>query len=333
MYIKFDVDELTGKPIVSLEKGNPFKYEINREFKGYSIIDYPDSYTVIDIETTGLSYDYDEIIEISAIKFVNGLETEKFSTLVKPIQEIDDFITKLTGITNEMVKNAPSIESAILDFYNFIKDDILVGYNINFDINFIYDNLLKYNNLFLRNNFVDVYRIVRYNLKELDSHRLKYVAKYYNLPKQSHRALDDCYLCNAIFKNIVTSIDFNKFKSLFNSKGKKKINSLKVKNIVSETNEFDENHVLYNKKCCITGKLERLTRKQAAQIIANFGGINQDLVTKETEFLIMGNNDFCPTLKDGKSSKQKKAENLILKGQEIQIIPEDVFYQLIFDEN
>lgn len=332
MYLEFGFDENTGKPKVILKKGSPLYEKIDRKFKGYSIIDHPQKYVVIDIETTGLSIDYDEIIELSAVRFVDGIEIEKFSTLVKPFEQIDEFITKLTGITNEMVENAPDIKSAIFDFYNFVQDDILVGYNVNFDINFIYDKLLEQHNIFLKNNFIDVYRIVRNNLKELNSHRLKYVAKYYNLPKQSHRALDDCYLCNAIFNNIVKSINFDEFKSLYNNKGKLKNNSFKVKNIVSEKTEFDETHILYNKTCCVTGKLERMTRKQTAQIIADFGGINQEQVTKETDFLIMGNNDFCPTIKDGKSSKQKKAEKLILQGQEIQIIPEDSFYQLILEE-
>lgn len=68
---------------------------------------------------------------------------------------------------------------------------------------------------------------------------------------------------------------------------------IKFKNIVSEKTEFDKTHILYNKKCCVTGKLERFTRKQIVQIIVDFGGINQDSVTKETDFLIMGTMIFA----------------------------------------
>lgn len=80
-----------------------------------------------------------------------------------------------------------------------------------------------------------------------------------------------------------------------------------------------------------TGKLERYTRKEAMQIVANLGGINEDGVTKKTNFLILGNNDYCSTIKDGKSSKQKKAEKYKVAGQDILIVPEDEFYTMLED--
>lgn len=72
-----------------------------------------------------------------------------------------------------------------------------------------------------------------------------------------------------------------------------------------------------------------MDRAKAMQIVANIGGINADNVTKKTNYLILGNNDFCSSLKGGKSSKQKKAEKLALEGQDIQIISENVFYEMI----
>ena len=75
-----------------------------RELKGKSLIEIPNKYIAFDIETTGLDPAYDEIIEIGAIKIENDKEIETFCTLIKPEYEIDEFITELTGITNEMVK-------------------------------------------------------------------------------------------------------------------------------------------------------------------------------------------------------------------------------------
>ena len=108
-----------------------------RELKGKSLIEFPNKYIAFDIETTGLDPMYDEIIEIGAIKIENGKEIETFSTLIKPEYEINDFITELTGITNEMVQNAPKINEVLTRFMDFIKDSIILGHNINFDINFI----------------------------------------------------------------------------------------------------------------------------------------------------------------------------------------------------
>ena len=78
--------------------------------------------------------------------------------------------------------------------------------------------------------------------------------------------------------------------------------------------------------------IEKYSRQEAAQIIVNLGGSCENGVTKKTNFLILGNNDYCSSIKDGKSSKQKKAEEYKLKGQDIEIIPESVFYDMINEQ-
>ncbi|EJD4619664.1 BRCT domain-containing protein [Campylobacter jejuni] len=94
--------------------------------------------------------------------------------------------------------------------------------------------------------------------------------------------------------------------------------------------EFDISHPLYNQNCVITGILGRFTRSQAMQIIADLGGINQDSVTKKTNILILGDNDYRAMIKGGISNKLKRARELILKGQDLKIISENVFYDMIF---
>ena len=93
---------------------------------------------------------------------------------------------------------------------------------------------------------------------------------------------------------------------------------------------FDEDNLLYDKSVAITGTLEKLSRKEAMQIIADLGGHCQDGVNKETNYLILGNNDYNPILRGKKSSKLLKAESLKLKGQDIDILSENVFYDVIF---
>ncbi|MBQ7596713.1 MAG: 3'-5' exonuclease, partial [Clostridia bacterium] len=129
-----------------------------RIYKGRSLLIFPADYTVIDIETSGLSPEECEIIEISAVKVRNDKITDTFSQLIKPERRISAFITSLTGITNDMVKYAPDIKSVITDFADFIGSDILLGYNVNFDINFLYDNMVKHLGTPLNNDFVDVLR-------------------------------------------------------------------------------------------------------------------------------------------------------------------------------
>ena len=88
-------------------------------------LDFIENFTVIDIETTGLSCEKNEIIELSAIRVRNGIITDKFSSLVKPSGHINSFIKNLTGISNEMVENAPDIKSVLPEFMEFVSQDVL----------------------------------------------------------------------------------------------------------------------------------------------------------------------------------------------------------------
>ena len=138
--------------------------------KGKSLITLPTDYTVIDIETTGLDPNYNSIIEVSAIRYRNNELVASFSSLLKPddyyildsdyvfddgdyitvngknIRYVDGFITQLTGITNEMLSTAPDTKTVLADLYPFLREDILIGHNVNFDINFLYDNFVYYLN-------------------------------------------------------------------------------------------------------------------------------------------------------------------------------------------
>jgi len=121
-----------------------------RGIQGNRLIAPPDTYVVIDTETTGLDYEFCDIIEISAIKVVAGEVVDSFSSLVQPppsftenpetgVEEctyVDEYITALTGITNASLENAPKIDSVFPAFANFIGNNILIGHNVNFDIIF-----------------------------------------------------------------------------------------------------------------------------------------------------------------------------------------------------
>ena len=91
-----------------------------RELKGRSILDFPESYVVIDVETTGLDPSKDHLIEIAALRVRDGKIEDSFSSLVKPSVEIDSFISDLTGITNEQLKTAPKPEDVLPQFCDFI---------------------------------------------------------------------------------------------------------------------------------------------------------------------------------------------------------------------
>lgn len=199
--LKFDIfGELYYNVFVTNIIERSFCVERIKRKKGKSRIAFPEDYCVVDIETTGLSPEECEIIEIAAVRYRNGEKSAVYNTLVKPHSTISPFITDLTGITNEMVKDAPDIETAIMDFYKFAGDDMLMGYNVNFDINFLYDNLLRCHGIYLSNDFVDVLRFARRVLTLLPDRRQTTVAAHYGIEiKGAHRAEKDCEICNACY--------------------------------------------------------------------------------------------------------------------------------------
>ena len=311
-----------------------------RENKGHSIICFPDSFCVVDIETTGLSPSCDGIIEIGAIKYFKGIELERFTSLIQPTlrndgKYIDDFISSLTGITNDDLKDAPKENEVLADFQKFLGEDIIVGYNVGFDINFLYDAFVKTLNIPLTNDYVDLLRVARKLYPELPHHRLEDLLDKYGIEnKNAHRALSDVEATKCCFDNMQDEVKKQfgterSFVDSFKHTNKNIGKSFHAVDIIGDKEKHDPNSPLYNRYCVFTGKLDRYTRQEAMQLVADVGGINEDRVTQKTNYLILGNNDYCTSIVEGKSNKQKQAERYKIKGQDIEIMPENVFYDMI----
>ena len=177
------------------EEGISFKHSPNkkREKKGRHSCSIIQDYTVIDLETTGLMADNCEIIEVAALRVRNGEAVCFFESLVKPKNPINAFIEALTGITNEMVENAPSAEEVIPKYLKFIGNDIVVGHNIaSFDTCLIYDYSMNILNKPFVNNMVDTLHFSRRCKIETENYRLQTIAEYLEIPYIPHRALNDC---------------------------------------------------------------------------------------------------------------------------------------------
>lgn len=330
-----------------------------RTEKGKSIIDLPDDYSVIDIETTGYDFSFDSIIEISALRVRGRSVVDSFSSLVKPTKFyifddedddeddeyfpvrslssatgyyfIDQFITDLTGITNEMLETAPDPKDVLPAFLSFIGGDLLVGHNVNFDINFLYDAAKAENLGALRNDFIDTLRFSRKVFPDLNHHRLSDTAAACSVSYEgAHRALSDCKIAFACFEKMreIVSSRFGSvadFKKLFVYGGKK----IDCSQITAQTDEFNEEHPFYHKTVVFTGALSGMLRKDAMQLVVNAGGYIADSVTKATNYLVVGSFDFIKSVKGNKSSKMKKAEKMILDGYDITIISENTFREII----
>ncbi|MBR3280790.1 MAG: 3'-5' exoribonuclease [Clostridia bacterium] len=194
----------------------------DRSLKGNNIVEQLKDYTVVDIETTGMSPNYNKILEISAIKVRGGKEVDTFSKLINPHENIPYFISNLTGITTKMaLDEGEELEDVLIGFKDFLQDDIILGHNVNFDVNFLYDNFCEVLDEPLTNDFVDTLKISRKLLPKLDHHRLDDLTDYYGIKaRNKHRALNDCDLTNKVYKNMCKEIksefgNFEDFKKLY----------------------------------------------------------------------------------------------------------------------
>ena len=168
--------------------------------KGQSL---DDSYVVFDLETTGFGPVKDKIIEIGAVKVVNGEIVEKFSTFVNPVIPIPYEITQLTSITDEQVMEAEEIEVILPKFLKFCEGCVLVAHNAAFDVSFI-NAKAKEQNIPTDFTVVDTVGLARILLPELSRFKLNVVAKALNISLENHhRAVDDAGCTAEIFVKFV----------------------------------------------------------------------------------------------------------------------------------
>lgn len=309
----------------------------NPRNKGKSLNEFPTDFCVLDLETTGLDPSFDEIIEVGIIKVRNNEIVDTYNSLIQPklyrcLDDegneiefyIDDFIVELTGITNDMLETAPVLNDIFSDILAFIGDDIIVGHNVNFDINFLYDFARENQYKEINNDYWDSMKLARRILKDLKHHRLRDLAEFFNLDYSGHRSLNDCKTTLKIMHLLKdfadqNSVDYLTLPHVYNAD---------MKNIQCTVENIDVNNYFYGKHICFTGKLETFKRKDAAQICVNLGAECDNNVTKQTNILVLGNFDYNATVKD-KSTKLKKAEKLILEGQDLLIMNEDLFLDTI----
>lgn len=164
--------------------------------------EYIPDYVVFDLETTGISWKHDEVVEISAIMVKNHKVISKFTTLVNPGRAIPYHASQVNGITDDMVKDAPVFETALTDFLEYVGDDVLVGHNIHaFDMKFIYRDCKRYFGKVPENDYIDTLKLARDCLSQLAHHKLTDLAGHYGISIQgAHRALNDCRMNQAVYE-------------------------------------------------------------------------------------------------------------------------------------
>lgn len=160
------------------------------------------TYVAFDLETTGLDLENDEIIEIGALKVIDGKVADRFMEFVKPIQPISQKITEITGISNDMVAKARNTEAIIREFVQFCEDYILIGHNIMFDYKFSKKYARQYGLAFEKKG-IDTLKIACKIHKEFESKSLGALCEHYHVVNQSaHRAYHDALATAKVYQSM-----------------------------------------------------------------------------------------------------------------------------------
>lgn len=174
------------------------------------------TYVIFDLETTGLEPTIHEITEIGAIK-TKGAELENiYSTLIKPKAPISAEITRLTGIDDSLVADAPGIETVLPKFLDYVGEAVLIAHNSDFDVSFLKSQINRFNKeKTLANNVLCTVKLSRLLLPQLPNHKLHTVAGHFGFEtKNRHRAMGDVELTYMIWTKFVPLLKEKGFKSI-----------------------------------------------------------------------------------------------------------------------
>lgn len=293
-----------------------------------------DYYVVFDIETTGLSRKDDRIIEIAANKYDKDHLIEQFHRYINPGRPIPPFITQLTGVTNDDVKDAPSIQDVKAEFLSFIGNCPLVGHNIKtFDIPFLTAQL----NHSFTNELIDTLYLSKKVFPGLPSYKLTYLDQALQLGAlEHHRAGNDIVMTNALYLACKKPAKYRKHLA-----DKERLASIPVEpkkarykdidiHSIAPTNPFaTPNTPLAGKNVVFSGDFS-LSLRQMMQIAVDAGATLKSSVSRKVDYLIVGAQDERFADEIGMTGKSRTAARLIEAGEaDIKIISEKEFFQLL----
>ena len=296
---------------------------------GEKLSEPPHSYACIDVETTGLYPDSDFITEICAAIVREGDIVDVFSSLIYTDKLIPKEVSDLTGITNDMLSDAPTEEQVFPRFLSFVGDLPLVGHNVSFDLRFI-NAAVQRQKMQLLNDYFDSLPYARKKMDKMAHYRLSDVASALGIEQTSaHRAEADVRTTVACVEALRGKSDDaprvipREFEYDYSAQH---VDYAALQPTVSA---IDPGNPLYGKRVVFTGILHRCSRFDAAQSVVNLGGLPSDNVLKRTDYLVIGADGFPPGTNEAGSFKVRKAEEWKGKGSKIRILSETDFFEMI----
>lgn len=270
----------------------------------YSKQNLPLDYVSFDIETTGFSY-ADKMIQLAAVKYINKTEVDSFSTYISTDGlDIPTPISYLTGITNEDLIDAPSLNEAMALFMDFIEDLPLIGHSI---VSFELPRIQRWADINLRNRVaIDTYEYASSSPLDVENFKLETLKLYYNIESKSHNALDDSRTTAIIFEKLRNN-DFHEV-----------LNPVNFEQIFS------------GKTFCYTGAI-KMGRKVLEEHITARGGRVVRSMSSKVDYLIVAPQIAKNLANGSKSRKELTYEELVSKNIDIMKLTEDDFYEMILE--
>lgn len=195
---KHGIQVIYGLEAYLVDDGVPIAYnEAHRELM-------TDTYVVFDVETTGLSAVYNTIIELAAVKMKDGEIIDRFEFFANPHEPLSNTIIELTGITDDMLVDAPDVDVVLKKFKEFVGDAVLVAHNASFDMGFLNVGYKKYGLGEADNPVIDTLELARFLYPQLKNHRLNTLCKKFDIELVSHhRAIYDAEATGHLFWRLI----------------------------------------------------------------------------------------------------------------------------------
>lgn len=278
-------------------------------------------YTVIDLETSSKYSNKAHIIELAAVKVRNSKIVNTFDVLIKPPEPIAQNISALTGITNEMVASAPTIEQVIGEYINFIGNDIIIGHNIrSFDCNVINTVCSRLNRKPMSNDMIDTLHYSRKCEIKVYNYRLTTLARYFKIEFQAHRAINDCLANFNVYENLKRFYNGVYHKPLDRTKQ----SAANMKSCMINANYSDLNE----KSVVLTGDFEIAEIEDIENKLTSLGAQIKRDVNGKTDYLIIGSLGHSQWYYGSYGRKIEKALELQNQGKKVLMIEEWDFFIL-----
>lgn len=302
-------------------------------------------FVVIDFETANASRDSACALGIVVVKDNKIIEEKDW--LIRPNNlEFDPWNSMINGITEDDVKDKPKFNELWIDIKPYLENQLVIAHNASFDISVLRNTLDCYNIKYPNFTYSCTRIISKQYYKGLVNYKLNTIAKHLGIEFKHHIASEDAKatakilirICKEL--NVSTIDELNKHLELKSGsvfedgykpacKKSKAGSNVDISQIKSELDNFDESHPYFKRTIVFTGKLTSMKRQDAMQRVVNVGGLVSNGITKKTNYLVIGIQDYSKFADGEKSSKLKKAEELIEKGQNLEIISEEEFLQML----